>query len=81
MGWLAQNNQKIFSTKTNSKFGIGILINNPYLVFNNIQLSFVYYPNIPFDNKPVYEFNDYRNYMLPSNSFSTDIPHFVNFAN
>ncbi|OWK73312.1 hypothetical protein CBW16_11245 [Flavobacteriaceae bacterium JJC] len=81
LGWLSQNNQKLFSAKTQSKFGIGVLINNPYLVFNNIQISFAYYPSVPFDNKPAYEFNGYRNSMLPLNSFSTDIPHFVNFDN
>lgn len=81
LGWLSQNNQKLFSAKTNSKFGIGVLINNPYLVFNKIQVSFVYYPNVPFDNKPVFDFNRYRNDMIPFNSFGTDIPHFVNFDN
>ncbi len=81
LGWLSQKNQSLFKAKTNSKFGVGVLINNPYLVFNRIQLSFVYYPNVPFDNKAVYEFNDYRNSMLPINSFGTDIPHFVNFPN
>ena len=38
-----------------------------------------YYPNVPFDNKPAFDFNSYRNDMIPINSFGTDIPHFVNF--
>lgn len=80
-GWIAQNNENIFKAKTHSKFGIGVLIDNPYLVFNNIQLSFVYYPNVPIDNRAIYEFNGYRNNQLPFNSFETDIPHFVNFQN
>ena len=79
LGWLSQTNQKLFSAKTNSKFGIGVIINNPYLVFNNIKVSLVYYPNVPFDNKPAFDFNSYRNDMIPINSFGTDIPHFVNF--
>ena len=79
LGWLSQTNQKLFNAKTNSKFGIGVIINNPYLVFNNIKISFVYYPNVPFDNKPAFDFNSYRNDMIPINSFGTDIPHFVNF--
>lgn len=80
-GWLSQNNQKLFSTKANSKFGIGVLIDNPYLVFNRIQLSFVFYPKVPFDNRAVFDFNDYRNNYLPLNNFSSERPHFVNFAN
>lgn len=79
LGWLSQTNQKLFSAKTNSKFGIGVIINNPYLVFNNIKISLVYYPYVPFDNKPAFDFNSYRNDMIPINSFGTDIPHFVNF--
>jgi hypothetical protein len=79
LGWLSQTNQNLFKAKTQSKFGIGVLINNPYLVFNRIQLSFVYYPNVPFDNKSVFEFNGYRNDYFPSSSIGTDIPHFVNF--
>ena len=81
LGWLSQNNQSLFKAKTNSKFGLGVLIDNPYLVFNKIQVSFVYYPNVPFDNKAAYDFNGYRNDMIPINSFGTDIPHFVNFEN
>ena len=81
LGWLSQGNDKIFNSKVNSKFGLGVLINNPYLVFNRIQVSFVYYPNVPFDSKSVFEFSDYRSDNLPVNSFETDIPHFVNFKN
>lgn len=81
LGWLSQKNEKLFRSKINSKFGIGVLINNPYLVFNKIELSFVYYPKVPFDGNSVYEFNKYRNNQMPFNTFSTDIPHFVNFQN
>ncbi|WP_228414533.1 hypothetical protein [Chryseobacterium sp. SNU WT5] len=81
VGWLSQNNEKLFHSKTSSKMGIGVLIDNPYLVFNRIQLSFMYYPNVPFGNNSLFEFNDYHNNMLPLNSFGTDKPHFVNFEN
>lgn len=81
LGWLSQGTQDLFKSKPSSKFGIGLLLNNPYLVFNRIQLSFVYYPNIPFDNKAFYQFNDYRTDLLPLNNFGTDKPHFVNFEN
>jgi hypothetical protein len=39
------------SIKTNkaySKIGVGVLINNDYLVFSSFQLSLSYYPTIPF---------------------------------
>ncbi|MDE5492780.1 POTRA domain-containing protein [Elizabethkingia meningoseptica] len=80
-GWLGMPYDKLLSTKTNTKIGIGVLINNPFLVFNRIQISFTYYPRVPFDNNSVFDFNSNRNNLLPLNSFATEIPHFVNFGN
>ncbi|ODM52182.1 hypothetical protein BFF93_15885 [Elizabethkingia meningoseptica] len=80
-GWLGMPYDKLLSTKTNTKIGIGVLINNPFLVFNRIQISFTYYPRAPFDNNSVFDFNSNRNNLLPLNSFATEIPHFVNFGN
>lgn len=80
-GWLGMPDDKLLSTKTNTKIGIGVLINNPFLVFNRIQISFTYYPRVPFDNNSVFDFNSNRNNLLPMNSFATEIPHFVNFGN
>lgn len=81
VGWLGMPDDKLLKTKANTKIGIGILINNPYLVFNRIQISFMYYPRVPFDNNSVFDFNSNRNNLLPMNNFATDIPHFVNFGN
>lgn len=81
LGWLSQPHEQIFKANMNSKFGIGVLLDNPYLVFNRIQLSFVYYPKLPFENKSAFDFNGYRNSDMSLNTFATDIPHFVNFQN
>jgi len=81
VGWLAMPDDKLLKTNANTKIGIGVLINNPYLVFNRIQISFTYYPRVPFDNNSIFDFNSNRNNVLPLNSFGTDIPHFVNFGN
>ena len=74
-------NENLLKTNANTKIGIGVLINNPYLVFNRIQISFTYYPRVPFDNNSVFDFNSNRNNVMPLNSFGVDIPHFVNFGN
>lgn len=81
VGWLGMPDDKLLKTKANTKIGIGVLINNPYLVFNRIQISFMYYPRVPFDNNSVFDFNSNRNNLLPMNNFATDVPHFVNFGN
>lgn len=81
VGWLGMPDDKLLKTTANTKIGVGVLINNPFLVFNRIQISFTYYPRVPFDNNSVFDFNSNRNNILPMNSFATDIPHFVNFGN
>lgn len=81
VGWLGMPDDKLLKTNANTKIGIGVLINNPFLVFNRIQISFTYYPRVPFDNNSVFDFNSNRNNLLPINNFGTDIPHFVNFGN
>lgn len=80
-GWLAMPNENLLKTNANTKIGIGVLINNPYLVFNRIQISFTYYPRVPFDNNSVFDFNSNRNNVLPLNNFAAEVPHFVNFGN
>ncbi len=81
VGWLGMPDDKLMKTNMNTKIGIGVLINNPYLVFNRIQISFTYYPRVPFDNNSVFDFNSNRNNVLPLNGFGADVPHFVNFGN
>ncbi|WP_027373330.1 MULTISPECIES: hypothetical protein [Chryseobacterium] len=81
VGWLGMPNDTLLKTKANTKIGIGVLINNPFLVFNRIQISFMYYPRVPFDNNSVFDFNSNRNNLLPINNLAADIPHFVNFGN
>jgi len=81
VGWLGMPDDKLLKTTMNTKIGVGVLINNPFLVFNRIQVSFMYYPRVPFDNNSVFDFNSNRNNLLPMNSFGADIPRFVNFGN
>lgn len=81
VGWLGMPDDRLLKTNANTKIGIGVLINNPYLVFNRIQISFTYYPRVPFDNNSLFDFNSNRNNVMPLNSLGVDIPHFVNFGN
>ncbi len=80
-GWLGMQDDNLLKTNVNTKIGVGVLINNPYLVFNRIQVSFMYYPKVPFDNSSAFDFNGYRNNMMPMNTFAAEVPHFVNFGN
>lgn len=61
LGWLGDKDQQFVTTDLYSKIGIGILINNDYLVFQNIQLSIALYPNMPGNGKNIIKTNKLRN--------------------
>lgn len=50
----------IKTTKTFSKIGIGLIINNDYLVFSSFQLSLSYYPKIPFVGENIFRTNSFE---------------------
>ena len=79
LGWLTKDGQSFKNTKTNFKLGIGLMIYNPYLAFNRFQISFVYYPRVPFDNNTVLDFNNYKNHHFPMNQFMINKPEIVNY--
>lgn len=54
---------KVDGTTTNkaySKIGIGIIINNDYLVFRSFQLSLSYYPTIPLQGDNIFRTNAFN---------------------
>ena len=61
MGLIGDDNQAIFSSKLYSQIGVGFIISNDYLVFNNFQLSFAYYPNIPEVGNSLFKTNSFQN--------------------
>ncbi len=61
LGMLSQENQPLFTSRMYSKFGLGVLISNDYLVFNSFQLSFAFYPTIPGEGDNVFKTNSFKN--------------------
>ncbi|WP_177735562.1 MULTISPECIES: BamA/TamA family outer membrane protein [Flavobacterium] len=51
----------LFSNRLYSKFGLGVLISNDYLVFNSFQLSFAFYPSIPGAGDNIFKTNSFKN--------------------
>ena len=60
-GMMADNGHKLFESKLYSKFGLGILISNDYLVFNSFLLSLAYYPTIPDMGHNLFKTNTFKN--------------------
>lgn len=61
LGWLGDENNKFVSNEMYSKIAIGILLNNDYLVFQNIQFSIALYPTIPGNGRNIIKTNNIRN--------------------
>ena len=78
LGSLA-NAKALFSSKVYSKFSIGALINNDFLVFNSFQISFSYYPTIPFEGDGINKFNSLENTNLSLYDFQLSKPAYIRY--
>ena len=78
LGSLA-NEKAFFSSKVYSKFSIGALINNDFLVFNSFQISFSYYPTIPFEGDGINKFNSFENTNLSLYDFQLSKPGYIRY--
>jgi hypothetical protein len=56
---LGNENIGLSKSKLYSSIGIGVLINNDYLVFNSFQFSVSFYPNIPGQGNNIFKTNSF----------------------
>ena len=76
---LGDESATYFNDKLYSKFSLGVLINNDYLVFNSFQISFSFYPSIPYEGTNVFKTNSFKNDDLPLPDFQIGQPVIVPF--
>ncbi len=62
-----------------SKIGIGLLINNDFLVFRTFQISLAYYPNIPGNGENIFKTNSFETTDFGLQDFGLDKPRTVIF--
>lgn len=79
MASLSESTQHLLTSKVYSKFGIGLLINNDYLVFNSFQISFSYYPVIPFEGIDIIKTNSFENDDLSLPEFRLSKPYHIRY--
>jgi hypothetical protein len=77
LGFLDDGNHKFFNNKVYSQIGIGVLVNNHYLVFNSFQFSLSYYPSIPFDGSSLIKTNAFQNSYIDFHDFKIGQPYVV----
>ncbi len=61
MGVIGDDENKLYESKVYTKFGLGVLIQNDYLVFNSFQLSLAFYPDIPGSGSNIFKTNTFKN--------------------
>ena len=69
----------LFDSKVFSKYSIGVQINNDFLVFNSFQISFSYYPYIPFEGADILKTNSFENTDLTLNDFQLGKPGYIRY--
>jgi len=79
LGWLGDERHRFVSNDLYSKIAIGVLLNNDYLVFQNIQFSIAFYPTIPERGKNIIKTNNIRNDSFDLMRFNTGRPATVNY--
>lgn len=77
LGMLGDETNKILNDKLYSIFSLGVLINNDYLVFNSFQISFSFYPSIPYQGTNVFKTNTFKNDDLSLPDFQIGEPMIV----
>lgn len=65
------------TNKGYSKIGVGVIINNDYLVFRSFQLSLSYYPTIPFQGDNIFTTNAFQTSDFGLQSFELAKPQTV----
>lgn len=61
IGFMGDNDNTFVTKDMYSKIGLGVVISNDYLVFNNFQFSLAFYPNIPGNGHNIFKTNNLRN--------------------
>jgi hypothetical protein len=76
---LGSKNNAILKNKAYSRFTIGLLISNDYLVFSAFQLSLSYYPTIPFEGDNLFKTNTLETTDFGLQSFELEKPRLVEY--
>jgi hypothetical protein len=67
MGVIGDEHHNLYESRLYTKFGLGVLLYNDYLVFNSFQLSLAFYPSIPDSGTNIFKTNTIQNndFILP----------------
>lgn len=76
--FLGDKSNTFLDSKVYSRFSIGVVANNDYLVFSKIAISLVFYPTMPDANSSIFRANS-RQYDMSLPNFNYDRPQTVSY--
>lgn len=76
---LGSPDNAMFRSKPYSKFTLGVIVSNDYLVFSSFQLSLSYYPSIPYQGDNVFKTNTFETTDFGLQSFELAKPRVVDY--
>jgi hypothetical protein len=76
---LGTSNSGLLQNKFYSKLSVGLIISNDYLVLSSFQLSFSYYPRIPFEGENIFKTNTFQTTDFGFQSFELAKPRIVEY--
>lgn len=79
LGMIGDTNHKVFENEIYARVGLGIQINNDYLIFNRFQLSISFFPHIPGNGYNIIRTNNLRNNTFQLQQFNVGQPTTVLF--
>jgi len=77
LGFLDDGSYTFLNNKMYSQIGLGVLVNNKYLVFNSFQFSLSYYPSLPIDGSTLIKSNAFQNSDIQFRDFQIGQPYAV----
>ncbi|MBS7253770.1 hypothetical protein [Flavobacterium branchiicola] len=76
---LGNPDSAMLRSKPYSKFTLGVIVSNDYLVFSSFQLSLSYYPSIPYQGDNVFKTNTFETTDYGLQSFELAKPRIVDY--
>lgn len=79
LGFISNEGEKLLTSKLYAKIGLGVMFTNDYLIFNNFQLSFAWYNNIPGQGDNIFKTNTFDNHDYELMDFDFGKPELIEY--
>lgn len=79
VGFIGEEPDPFFKNDSYTRVGFGFLISNDYFVFENIKLSFSFFPNIPGEGQNIMRFNGNYDNLFRLDEYDYREPHILEF--